>query len=67
MTCNALHFSFSGVAGSPEWNFWKYLFDHKGKLINYFNSYASEEILVPMVKEAVENAQKVDDVIKKEL
>lgn len=41
-----------GVAGTPKWNFHKYLIDSNGKLVDYFNSNISPT--APIISKAIE-------------
>ena len=41
---------------APGWNFWKYLVDHNGKVLEYYNSFALDDYLEPDIKKALVNA-----------
>lgn len=38
---------------APDWNFWKYLIDHRGNVIGPWGPQTSVDELVPVVKKAV--------------
>ena len=42
----------------PEWNFYKYLFDHEGKLVKVFPSQTSVEEIFDVVERKVRLADK---------
>ena len=47
----------SGESGNaPNWNFWKYLVDHKGKVIGSWGPWSDVEEIFPAVKTAVDAA-----------
>ncbi|KAI0211146.1 Glutathione peroxidase 7, partial [Lamellibrachia satsuma] len=39
---------------APNWNFWKYLVDHKGKVIGSWGPWSDVEEIFPAVKTAVD-------------
>ena len=55
-----LRFEIAGESHiEPEWNFYKYLFDHEGKLVKVFPAQTSVEEIFDIVERKVRLADKV--------
>jgi len=54
LTVALLHLEQTGQA--PDWNFWKFLIDHRGNVVGAWGPRISVSELAPIVKKAIEAA-----------